>query len=376
MQMRRVIRTGAAVALAVVLSSALAAGGRADELTDVYAGILANPLDTELNLQYAMIAEGRGEYRKALATYERILVNDPGNEAARRGLQRVRRIIEPPVTLKTVELGSVIESNPLHAADGSDADIYGYGRLGIRDERPFSGHRWRTLFNAYGELHARESQMNYGSVNAETGPLVDLDGTMLTFRPAVGAGAAVFDGRFYYWDVNASAGLEGYLQGAYQWAKLRAGYRQYDPFFTADVGFYADLTGKLSFQNGIHDKDVFSIAPRLRWSGIDGMPDNGAEEFAPGLYVEAGGTVEYAKKFTDAVSAAVNFRLNQRWFRDVGMGARDDLLLSPGADLVFSGLFGVQTDLRLGYRYEWNDSNDDAHDWQNHSLKIGVTARR
>ena len=84
-----------AAALAAALSLATAGEGAADEMTDVYARIVANPVDSELNLQYALLAEGRGEYRKALAAYERVLVNDPGNEAARRGLQRVRRIIEP-----------------------------------------------------------------------------------------------------------------------------------------------------------------------------------------------------------------------------------------------------------------------------------------
>jgi hypothetical protein len=375
MQITSALRATVA-ALSIAIAAALPSGAGADELTDIYARIIANPVDTELNLQYAMVAEGRGEYRKALAAYERILVNDPGNEAARRGIQRVRRIIEPAVTLKTIELGAMLESNPLHAAEGGEGDIYGYGRFGVRDERPMGAHRWRTLFNAYGELHARETELNYGSLTAETGPLIDLPGTWLTFRPGIGAGAAAFDGRFYYWDVNASAGLEGYLQGAYQWARLRAGYRQYDPSFTTHDGFYADLTGKLSFQNVIHDRDVFSLSPRLRWSGIEGEPENGAEEFAPGLYVEAGNTFAYSKLVTDTVTAEVDFRISQRWYEDIGMGPREDLLLSPGASLIFSGLFGVQTDLRLAYRYEWNDSNDNDHDWQNHSLKIGVTARR
>jgi tetratricopeptide (TPR) repeat protein len=365
-----------AAAFAVALWPAFAGLASADELADVYARIIANPVDSALNLQYALIAEGRGEYRKALAAYERVLVNDPGNEAARRGLQRVRRIIEPAVTLRTLEFGARVDSNPTHATAGGEADVLGYGRLSIRDERPLGGHRWRTVVNAYGEAHARETELNYASLNAETGPLIDLDGSMMTFRPALGGGAAFFDGRFYYADVNASAALEGYLQGAYQWARLRAGYRQYDPSFTADEGFYADLSGKWSFQDVVHDNDVFSIAPRLRWSGIEGLPADDADEFAPGLYVEAGTAFEYSKAITSALAASLNARLNRRWYRDIGGGARQDFLVSPGAGLIFTGLFGVQTDLRVDYRYEWNDSTDDAHDWQNHSVKVGVSVRR
>lgn len=369
-------RLAVVMAIAVAMPSAFSARASADELTDVYARIIANPVDTELNLQYALLAEGRGEYRKALAAYERVLINDPGNESARRGLQRVRRIIEPAVTLTTAEAGAVIESNPLHAADGSETDVFGFGRLRIRDERPLGAHRWRTIFGAYGEAHAREQQLNYANVDAETGPLIDLDGTMMTFRPAVGGGAAYFDGRFYYWDVNVSGTLEGYLQGAYQWIRLRTGYRQFDPSFSADRGAYADLTGRLALQDVVHANDVFSIAPKLRWSGIEGLPQDGGDEFAPGLYVEAGATFEYSKVVNQALTAAVNLRLNQRWYEDIGSGSREDFLVSPGAALIFTGLFGVQTDLKLDYRYEWNDSNDDDHDWQNHVFKVGVSVRR
>jgi tetratricopeptide (TPR) repeat protein len=365
-----------AAALAAALSLASVGEGVADEMADVYARIIANPVDSALNLQYALIAEGRGEYRKALAAYERVLVNDPDNQEARRGLQRVRRIIEPAVTLRTLEFGAAVDSNPLHATAGAAADVLGYGRFSVRDERAVGGQRWRTIINAYGEAHARETQLNYASLNAETGPLIDLDGSMMTFRPALGGGAAAFDGRFYYWDVNASGTLEGYLQGAYQWARLRAGYRQYDPSFTAEAGFYADLTGKMSFKDIVHDNDVFSIAPRLRWSGIQGMPADDADEFAPGLYIEAGSTFEYSKVISEALTAVLSTRINQRWYDDIGGGARRDFLLSPGASLVFPGLFGVQTALRVDYRYEWNDSSDDAHDWQNHLLKVGVTVRR
>jgi hypothetical protein len=365
-----------AAAFAVALLPAFTAAAFADELTDIYAGIIANPVDSELNLQYALIAEGRGEYRKALAAYERVLVNDPSNEAARRGLQRVRRIIEPAVTLTTVEAGARVDSNPLHATVAGAADILGYGRLTVRDERPIGGHRWRTVVNAYGEAHARETRLNYASLNAETGPLIDLGGSMTAFRPAVGGGTAFFDGRFYYVDVNLGGTVEGYLQGAYQWARLRAGYRQYDPSFTADRGFYADLTGKLSFKDVVHDNDLFSISPRLRWSGIEGMPPDDADEFAPGLYVEGGGTLDYAKVVSEALTASLSVRLNQRWYDDIGGGARQDFLVAPGAGLVFPGLFGVQTDVRVDYRFEWNDSTDDAHDWQNHLLKVGVSVRR
>src|SRR5690606_18505044 len=78
--------------------------------------LLDDPTNTELNLQYALVAEGRGEARKALGTYERILLNDPGNAAARRGLLRVRRQLLPPETSTILTGGLRWEANPRHLA--------------------------------------------------------------------------------------------------------------------------------------------------------------------------------------------------------------------------------------------------------------------
>ena len=85
---------GRLIGLTTALALAGAAGVAAQsdgDIIAVYDQILDDPGNTELNLQYALLAEGRGEYRKALGTYERILINDPSNAAAQRGLLRVRR---------------------------------------------------------------------------------------------------------------------------------------------------------------------------------------------------------------------------------------------------------------------------------------------
>lgn len=372
---RLLLRLVATTAIAAAIP--WAAPASADEMTDVYARIVANPVDTELNLQYALLAEGRGEYRKALAAYERVLINDPGNQSARDGLQRVRRIIEPAVTASTFETGAVLETNPLREYDGEDieSDVFAFGRVRIRDERPLGGYRWRTVLGAYGELHARETELNYANLDAETGPLIDLNGTMLAFRPAIGTGVAAFDGHFYYWDINASAALEGYLQGAYQWIKLRGGYRTYDPYFTTNQGFYADLTARLAFQNIFHDKDVLSFSPRLRWNDVDGAPEYG-DEFMPGRYTELGATAEYSKVINDTITAAVNLRANQRWYADLYLGPREDFMLSPGVSVILTNILGPQADIKFDYSYEWNWSTHYEHQWQNQVFKVGISVRR
>jgi hypothetical protein len=337
---------------------------------------LNDPTNPELNLRYAELAEARGEFRKALAAYERALVNDPDNQAAEDGLQRVRRIIQPPLTQKTFEVGTTWESNPLRSEFDAEADVLGYGSFRVKDERPVGGYRWRTNFAAYGEVHARENSLNYGSLTADIGPLIDIKGTRVTFRPAAGVGGAYLDGRFYYGDVNVSGLIEGYLNGAYQWARVRVGYREYDPSFTSDAGFYADITGKYSVQDVFHEQDVFSIAPWFRWSGIEGMDDDGGIDFATGLYLEGGATFEYAKVLSETLTASVNVKVSDRLYKDVGSGSRHDCMVSPGASLILTNLFAPQTDLRFDYRYEWNQSNQVDHTWQNHAATIALVVRR
>lgn len=366
----------AALALAVAASLVAALPAAADSLQAAFARVLDDPTNAELNVSYAMIAEARGEYRKALAAYERALVSDPANDAARRGLVRVRRLIQPPLTQVSLETGATWESNALPQTAPGTGDFSGYAAFTIRDERVFGAHRWRTNVGLYGELHASATDLDYASLAADTGPLIDLAGTMLTVRPALGVGTALFQDRLYYGDANAGVTVEGYLNGAYQWARVRVGYRQYDPFFTADRGAWADLTGKFSLPNVFHQRDVFSISPWLRWSGIDGDPDFGVTDFAPGRYVSAGARFEYAKVLNDAVTVAVNFKVSDTAYADIGSGSRNDLMLSPGASVILTGLLGPQTDLRFDYRYEHNDSNDAAHDYDNHIATVAAVFRR
>src|SRR5690606_8330424 len=113
-----------------------------------YGAVLADPLNAELNLQYARLAEAKGEVRKALAAYERVLVNDESNAAAISGIQRVRRTIEPAVSQKTLDFGARFDSNALRTNTNASSDLLGYVSYRVRDERPLHDLRWRTLFGA------------------------------------------------------------------------------------------------------------------------------------------------------------------------------------------------------------------------------------
>ncbi|HVY20637.1 MAG TPA: hypothetical protein VHA70_11260 [Bauldia sp.] len=359
----------AATALALATPAAMA-----DELDAVYAQVLANPTSTELNLRYAQLAEQHGEFRWALAAYERVLTNDPKNAVARDGLQRVRRIIQPGDTKKTIEIGTTWQSNVLRETMPT-GDVLGYGSFRLRDERPMGKTRWRTNLAVYGEAYAHESEMNYASLSGDIGPIVDIPGTNMSVRPGIGGGTAWFDGRNYYWDVNATALFEGYLNGAYQWVRFRGGYRDYDPSFSSSAGSYFDITSHFAIQDVLNEHDSVSVAPWFRWSNI-GANDGSFTDFATGLYTEGGATFEYARRFTDALSASVNFRIANRVYSDLGTGSRNDWSYAPGASVVFNDLLGPHADVRLDYKYEWNVSNMADHTWQNQSATLAVVWRR
>ena len=64
--------------LSLSVSTLCAFPAAADRLTEAYAARPRRSRPTaQLSLQYALIAEGRHEYRKALSAYERVLLNDP-----------------------------------------------------------------------------------------------------------------------------------------------------------------------------------------------------------------------------------------------------------------------------------------------------------
>ncbi len=370
-----------AAALLAVGFTAFAFPAAADELTAAYQRVLANPADSDLSLQYAMIAEGRHEYRKALSAYERVLLNDPNNAAAKRGLVRVRRIIQPPSTQFTAEAGGMWQSNPELVASGATADYVPYTQLRIRDERPIAGTRWRTLGSLYGEYHTEHHDLNYGYAGIETGPLVDLGATMLTLYPSIGAAVSSSDNKFFYDEFNASAMVQGYLGGAYQWVRLRTGYRDFAPSATSTSGWYVDARGQWSFQNVIHQNDVASIAPWFLWSNVGGSITDTANVFtySPGRYLDGGTRLEYSKKLTDRWTLALNVGLSaRRYMVDVAPDgeSRQDYTVSPGATLRFANAFGPQSDFRLTYRFDHNTSNDSSHRYDAQTVMASVVFRR
>jgi hypothetical protein len=371
---------GLVLAASVVVLVALEYPALADPLAAAYQGVLANPTDTEVNLQYAIVAEGQKKWRLALAAYERILANDPNNAAARAGLQRIRRIIQPPETQKTVEIGTEYDSNILQTPDNASSDWTFYAKGRVRDERNWFGQRWRTTATAYADTHADNHDLDYMVAMFDIGPILDLSGTMMAARPFIGGAVSGVGGNYYYSEVNFGGSIEGYLDGAYQWARVRAGYRDYGDIGASTGGWYAEVAGHWAHKDVFGDRDVFFMEPWFRWNGINGTGYGTVPEFGlyptltPGRYTGWGSRFEYDTKVNDWLTVGASFRFANSDYAD--FGGRNDWMYAPGAAMIFSNLLSPQTDIRVEYEFQHNDSNQSQYDYDNHSVVLSFVARR
>ena len=96
-----------ALLLAAGVTGLFLGAAHGEDLAALNQQILDNPQDVSLNLRYARAAEEAGKLRFALAAYERILINDPSHEEARRGYELIRRALEPGYTTTRVEAGGI-----------------------------------------------------------------------------------------------------------------------------------------------------------------------------------------------------------------------------------------------------------------------------
>lgn len=375
---RGVLSLLAALALAVA-AAATSVAASAKELDTLYARVLRDPANTELNLRFARLAEEQGVLRWALMAYERVTLNDPNNWEAKVGLMRVRRAIQPNYTLVTIDLGTGYESNPLYYMPDGKGAWFGTGLIALNDERNIGGQRWRTNGAVFGQVNGRYNDLNYAHAGGETGPVFDLL-PGLSFTPMVGGAAAYFDDRFYYAEGSASATFEGSSEGIYRSLRFRAAYRSYDDFFPTQEGWYYDIRARVVIPALFGEGSSFVVSPWVLWSDMSGTVQNAlVTEIQPGAYTEWGGRLEAYKQLTSWMTIGANFQVSRRDYRtDVVVATGDrraDTLLIPGATLLFPGFFWKEWDLRFDYRYIRNNSNDATKEFADNIVSASVTKR-
>jgi hypothetical protein len=363
----------------LLLASFIYSPARAsNQLDALYSQIMLHPQDTQLNLDFARAAEAAGVLRWALSAYERVTVNDPGNAEGQAGLQRVRRKMQPDYSQVTIELGSAVESNPRYYIGPTRTEAEGLASASLRDERVVNGMRWRTNGAVAGQFYSQSGDLGYGYAGLNSGPVLDLF-SGISMVPAIGGAATYYDQHFFYGEGAVTTTFEGASQGAYQALQLKAAYRSYDDFFPSGNGFYAEARGRLASLNLLGNGSVIIWSPWGLYSDQAGSVISPAlTELAPGAYSEVGTKLEIYKSITDWLISGASLMYSARFYRNdvTPTGAkRVDNLFVPGVSLLFPHLLSFQTDLRLDYKYLWNDSNDPTKTFNDHIITATLIYR-
>ena len=372
----------AVMALVTAASSRVdAAAGSSPSLDALYAQILTHPGNIELNLRFADLAEHSGYLRWALSAYERVVLLDPNNSEGLAGLTRVRRQLQPNTTLLTVQLGSQYESAPHYYLKPLRPEWEAVGSAALLDERTINGVRWRTDGVLGGVVHTRNSELSYGVVGADTGPVLDAFPGW-AFHPAIGGSASYFDHRFYYGEGAVSGTLDSLAGGIYRAFTVRGAYRSYATFFPSNEGPYVEARAKVAVPNAFGSGAVVMLSPWVLWSNISGNANvvvPTITELQPGAYTEVGGRIDILKSLTNWLVLGLNFQAMSRNYRTdlvlITNERRHDIITSPGISFTFPNLFAYQTDLRFDYHYIYDHSNDPTKRFNDHVAMASVVAR-
>ena len=345
---------------------------RADAMSQLYRQILRDPQNIELNLKYAQLAEERGQIRKALAAYERVLDAEPENAEARRGLRRITANLHPTITGGQLELGVRYESNVLERPSNTDDDIIGFAKLYVADERGAHGQIWRSDLYGYADVHGDTSSLDYWRGLVHTGPVFDLGGGT-TVHVAPGGGVAFLDADYFYSEAALRLVFEQ-LFGFLDRFTISGGYRDIGNSFSRDSGVVFDAAAQEAFRGVLTEADAFVVQPFVRLRDAAGDATNVVgvpTSFLMGDYVEVGGRVMYFIYLEDDIRLGGRFT---GWYRDyqqnitAGTTERYDFFIAPEAEVLFRSVVCAQCDIRLRYRFEQNFSNDATQDFTNHSI--------
>ena len=366
-------------ALALAAAAPAAAQQTAD-LQDLFRQVLVNPTDAGANMRYAQEAERRGELRKALAAYERIVLNDPGNKQARGEYERIKALLEPARTRFQAGFGGQFETNT-DLNDGKGRDDFAFvATFRVDDDRRLGTTLWRSSLQLYGDAHLRSSRADFLYGNASTGPIFLL-GNGWRAHTFVTAEAGMADYDFLFHAAGVGATLET---------------RGSDPLRSITAGVsYADFangrsSGPFSPEKG-RDALVLGLSARFGWDNVFARLDS--LELRPQLiyndasrsrftFAQAGLTASYAIGLATFAGGAGNIFLNPeitaqyRSYEGSDPGRskdRRDVRLAPALRLI--GMYENYTAV-LGYMYDRNFSNYNnraqlaGRDYTNHRIGL------
>jgi hypothetical protein len=378
-----VARASATVAVLLAVSAASARAQDDVEMRQVFEQILQDPGNPGLNLRYARLAINRGEIRKALAAYERILAQDPNNEQAKAGIRRIQRELEPSVTKVTLLLGGQYESNarrvPGHSGRLHDGTLY--GRLQASDERLIGAVRWRTEADVYANWHFKFHDIDYGFAGARGGPVFEIaDG--LRVNPFVGGSYSWLTRRTFYGEGTAGVTVDITTEGTIQSSILaRWGYQFVGSFFSTRDATFVEVSPRFVISRLGYERGIGVVTPYWRYNGVFGSGPPGTDprsEPFPARSHQLGLRADYffpvLENVTFGIGGIYEYRHYFETVTDKSKNRRDHIL-SPSAQVIVAGLASGHADLIFSYSFEHRTSNDRSQLYDNHTAGAKILWR-
>ena len=366
-----------AIGLAVLATPCRSQEPPPSELQRLFDRLQQNPFDIELNFRYAELAIEQDRLRSALAAYERILATDPENAEAKAGVERIRRLLRPEFTDATVIGGGQYESNPRRAGKGVSGgdDVLAVTQADVIDERRIGQYRLRSEADFFANFHDRFTEIDYGRVAANSGPILGLHEDW-EIRPAIGGGYAWLDGQTFYGEGSSLLSLYSLGAGPLRRVDLLFEYDKVSETFARRDAYQIALSPQLYWVNRVTDQDIVLLSPFYRFNGVVGSGPPGIGPSAQPFPLEShqfGGRIDYYVAFSGDVAVDANFTgyyqpFNEHVFN--GSGLRRDRYLSPGAQVILKEFLSKRHDLIFAYQFEDNSSNDDTETFDNHILSV------
>lgn len=352
------------------------------ELRRVFEQILQDPGNPGLNLRYARLAIERGEIRKALAAYERILAQDPNNEAAKAGIRRIQRELEPSVTRVTLLLGGQYESNP-HRFPGHASNRYDgvlSARLQATHERLIGALRWRAEGDVYANYHTRFHDIDFGIAGGRAGPLFEL-GEGFRLHTFIGGSYSWLTRRTFYTEATAGATLEIERESLLKSVSVRWGYQFVGQDFSTRDATFVEVSPRFVANALLFERSIAVVTPYWRYNGVFGSGPPGIDprsEPFPARYHQLGIRADYFvpvfANVTFGIGAIYEYRHYFETVSDKSKNRRDHVI-SPSAQIIVAGLVKGQADLILSYTFEHRTSNDSTQLYDNHSAGAKILWR-
>ncbi len=364
--------------VAASLAAVVPRAGRDDgEFQQIFDRILRDPGNVELNLRYARLAIERGEPRKALPAYERILAAHPDNAEARAGLARVRRDLDPTITQVSAAFGAQYESNPRHFRNQTwrTGAATLAGRIGIYDERRIADVRWRSDGDVYYVWHSKFHEIDYGSIGGRTGPVFDLD-EGVRLHVFAGASYAWLKGRSFYGEASTGATLEFDDLGPLRSVTARFGYDNVGKHISSRDALFVEVAPRFLFANLGYAGATGWVGPYWRYNGVLGSGAPGLDqrtELFPSRSHQLGIRADYFMPIVSELTIGLSLAYEYRHFYESVIGDtrnRRDHLVSPGIQAIISGFGDERLGIVVNYGFEHRFSNDGFQIYSNHAAGV------